>query len=50
MHEGVAVAEVAEDGASVGEKGGVVGDGCDGEKRGEGIRRVVVAASEDVSV
>jgi len=50
VHEGVAVEEVAEDGASVGEKRCVVGDGCDGEKRSEGIRRVVVVASEDVSV
>lgn len=50
VHEGVAVGEVAEDGASVGEKRGVAGGGCGGEKRREGIRRVVVAASENVSV
>lgn len=41
---------MAEDGASVGEKRGVAGGGCGGEKRREGIRRVVVAASENVSV
>jgi len=50
VHEGVAVGEVAEDGASVGEKRRVVGGGCGGEKRREGKRRVVVTASEDVSV
>lgn len=35
VHEGVAVGEVAEDGASVGEKRGVARAGCGGEKQCE---------------